>query len=133
MALQAHALAPSTDRVDGEGRRIGGDADTDPAGICADVVDAVRHHLAEFFVGEIMHIDAGRIAFRPVVAASVAVIANQLFLLGVDRDDGLPGRLRGQHAGANMLELRIAIGVVGALVRLAIDLPRVSPALFPAT
>ena len=39
-----------------------------------------------------MHIDAGRIAFRPVVAASVAVIANQLFLLGVDRDDGLPGQ-----------------------------------------
>ena len=43
-----HGLPPAPDGVDREARGVVVDADTDPAGIAGDVVDAIRHGAAEF-------------------------------------------------------------------------------------
>jgi hypothetical protein len=58
------------------------------------------------------------------LAASAAVleVADQLLLLGVDRDDGLACGLGRNHLRVDVLELRIAIGMARALKGLAVDL-----------
>ena len=62
-------------------------------------------------------------AFGPIIHAAVLEVADQLLLLGVDRDDGLGRRLGRNHLGVDVLELRIAIGMARALKCLAVDLP----------
>jgi hypothetical protein len=51
-----------------------------------------------------MHIHTPRLALGPVVAATVAVIANQLLFLGVDGYNGLSGGLRRQNLGVPALD-----------------------------
>jgi hypothetical protein len=101
-----------------------GDAEADPARICSNVVHAVGRDLAEFLVGEVVHVHASGIAFRPPVAAGVAVVADQLLFLGIHRDHRLAGGLGCNHFGIDILELGVAVGVVRALVGLPVDLPR---------
>jgi len=49
-----------------------------------------------------------------------------LFLFGIHRDDRLPRLLEALHVLIDVLELRIAVGVIGALLRLPIRLQAVS-------
>ena len=80
-----------------------------------------------------MHVDAGRLTLRAIVGAGVLVVADELLLLGVDRDDGLASGLRRNDFGVDVLELRVtleaclrhdAVGMVRAFVRLAVHLAR---------
>ena len=57
---------------------------------------------------------------------AVPVVAYQLFLLRVDRDDGLARCLRRNHFGIDVLELVVAIWMLRALVGLAVRLPAVA-------
>src|SRR5207253_8749400 len=75
---------------------------------------------------EVVHLHALRIAFRAIVAATILVVADQLFLLGVDRDDRLPRGLCRNRLGVDVFELRIAVGMLRALVGLAVRLPAVA-------
>ena len=101
--------------VHGELGRVAGDPDADAAGVGADVIDAVGHHLAELLVLEVVHLDATWIALRPIVAAAILEVADQLLLLRVDRDDRLPCRLRRDDLRVDMLELRVAVGMASSL------------------
>ena len=68
-------------------------ADRHPAGVRGHVVDAVRDRLAEFLVGEVVDVDRAPVMpGRLVLPAAVLEVADQFLLLGVDRDDRLPGR-----------------------------------------
>ena len=131
IALAPHAVQPLPDRGDSELCRIARDPDADPACIGADVVHAIGRHLAEFLVLEVVHLHASRIALGPIVSTAVAIVADQLFLLRVHRDDGLVRSLRRNHLGIDVFELRVAVGMLRALVRLAVRLPAVAEA--PAT
>ena len=71
----------------------------------------------------IVHVDALWRAFWTPVGAGVLEVAEQLFLLGIDRDHRLPGSLRNQHLGVDVLELRIAVGMMRTLIGLAVGLP----------
>src|SRR6516164_1284975 len=82
------------------------------------------HHLAELFVREVMHVDAPRIAFRLIVGSTVLEVADQLLLLGIDGDDGLLLGLRRNHYRVHVFELGVAVGMVRAFIRLAIELAR---------
>ena len=73
---------------------------------------------------EVVHVDAQRIALRPIVGAAVLEVADQLLLLRVDGDDRLPFGLRRHDLRVDVLELRVAIGMLRAFVRLAIVLAR---------
>jgi hypothetical protein len=57
--------------------------------LSSNVVDAISNGFAEFLVDEVVHIDFIRATFRPIIAASVLVVVDQPFLLGIDRDHRL--------------------------------------------
>jgi hypothetical protein len=71
-----------------------------------------------------MHVDAARRAFRTVVRAAVLEVADQLFFLRIDGDDRLTVRLRRNDFCVDVLELRVAVGMFRAFIRLAIELAR---------
>src|SRR6476646_378594 len=119
-----HALEPGADRCHGELGRVGRDPDTDKAFVGGDIVDAVRHDLAERLVLEVVDPHAMRIALGAIVGTAVLEAADELLLLRVDRDDGLASRLGGNDMSVDVLELRVAIGMARAFVGLAIVLTR---------
>ena len=90
---------------------VPGDADANEAGVGRHVVDAVRHDLAQVLVLEVVHGDAQRIALRPIVGATISEVADQLFLLRIDGDEGLAFCLSG-HDFRNMGSgVRISLAV----------------------
>jgi hypothetical protein len=101
-------------------------ADTHPAGVGPKVVDPIRDCLAQLLVGEVMHqyLD-GLPAWLPLGAA-IGVLADQLLLLGVHAHDRLPvGQVRGRLL-VEVAELRVPVGMLGALHGLAGALQRVA-------
>ena len=64
-------------------------------------------------------------ALRPPFASGVLEVADELLLLGVDRDRRLTRRERFFHPIVDVVELRIAVGVVRSLARLAVGLQTV--------
>ena len=105
----------------------------DPARVPGDVVDAIGYGLAEFGIGEVVHLHRLGAAFRAQLAPAVLEVADVLFLLGVDRDHRLTGCLERLHLGVDVLELGVAVRVVGALARLGIGLQAEVQALQQAT
>ena len=126
IACPADLVEPGANACHRERGRIVCDAEADPSCICGDVVHPVRGHLADFFVGKVVYIHAQGIAFRPPVTAGVAVVADQLFPLGINRDHGLAGGPGRKHLGIDVLELGVAIGMVRALIGLRVGLARES-------
>src|SRR5260370_27197873 len=67
-----------------------------------------------------------RVALRAIFAAIVTEIPDQFFFLGVDRDYRLLFGQRRSHLGVDVAELRIPVGVVVALLGLAVGLQAVA-------
>src|SRR3954452_10758725 len=122
VASRAEFVPPAADALDREDGSVVGYAEIDPSGVGGDVVDAIGHRLAEFGDGEVVHPDRLRMAFRAKLAAAVLAVANQLLLLRVDRDHRLAGGLERLHRRIAVLELRVAVGMLGALTGLAVAL-----------
>src|SRR5580700_3713409 len=118
----ADLAPPAADARDGELSGVGADADIDEASIGGNVVYTIRHRLAEFGNGKVMHPDRLRLPFGPQFTAGIFEVADKLFLLRVDGDHRLPGGLECFHLGVDMLELSVAIGVVGTFAGLAVGL-----------
>src|SRR3954465_7035350 len=85
-----------------------------------DVIDAIRRRLAQARDREVMPPDRFGAAFRAQFTPVVLEITNQFLLFGIDRDHRLPSRLKGLHRGVDVLELRIAVGMVAAFAGLAV-------------
>jgi hypothetical protein len=85
------------DAVDREGGGVMVDTDTHPSGICGKIIDAIGHRSAELLDQKVVHPDLFRAPLRPILAAIVAEVTDQFFLLGVDRDRWL---LFGQSVGS---------------------------------
>ena len=66
-----------------------------------------------------MHLGATRLALGTVVRPLVGEVADELFLLGVDRDYRLIVGLEGADLGIDVLELGVAIGMLALALRLA--------------
>jgi hypothetical protein len=62
------------------------DADAHPAGIVGDVIDAVWRRPAKLRNDEVVHPHRLGLTPRAVFAAAILEIADQLLLLGIDRD-----------------------------------------------
>jgi hypothetical protein len=67
-----------------------------------------------------VHLD--RLAGRTPLPAGVAILADQLLLLGVHADHRVPARLVGLGVVVEVSELRIPVRVLGALDRLGVAL-----------
>ncbi len=98
------------------------DPDTDPARIGGDIVDAVRHRAAQRFAEEVIHPHFFGIALRPPFPAGILEVADQFFLLGVDRNHRLLRRQRRLHALVDVTELSVPVGMTAALIGLAVSL-----------
>jgi hypothetical protein len=102
------------------------DADAHPTRVGGKIVDAIGHSTTEVGDDKIVHANFLRLALRPPFAASVLEVADQFLLLGVDRDRRLPCRQRFLHPIVDVVELRIAIGMLPALARLAVGLQAIA-------
>src|SRR6266536_4218223 len=117
--LRAHPLPPSLDRCHGEHRRVVVGADVDEAVVRRDIVDAVRDRLADGVVGKVVDVDQLGLALRLPVPPGILEVADQLLLLGIDGDERHATVEAVLRLLVDVLELRIAIGMLGALDGLA--------------
>jgi hypothetical protein len=69
-----------------------------------------------------MHPDRLRIALGPQFPTTILEVSNKLFLFGINRYRRLPCRLKRADPRIDVLELRVAVGVVRALAGLAVRL-----------
>jgi hypothetical protein len=80
-------------------------------------------------MAKVMHPDRRRLPpsrarspLGPQFTAAVLEVSDKLLFLRVDRDHRLPSGLECFHFGVDMLELSVAIGVVGTFAGLAVGL-----------
>src|SRR5271165_509391 len=118
----AEPLPPATDALDGECRRIGVDSDTDPTLVGGDVVDPIGRDLPQSLDFEVVDPDRLRLALAAQLSTAVLEVAHQFLFLRVDRDRRLAGGECGLHPGIDILELRIAVGMLRAFAGLAVGL-----------
>ena len=76
-----------------------------------------------------MHVHPLRAALRPPLGAAVGELADLLFLLGVHRDDRVPGVQELARPGSDVAELGIPVRVLPALGDLGVALQAVAPGL----
>ena len=122
MAFAAHAPPPAADAFDGEGGGVVIEADTDPALVGGDVVDAVGNGLAISHDHEVVHAHLFGLALGSQLTAGVPEVANQLLNLGIDGDRRLPGSPEAADTRIDMLDLGVAVGVLAALAGLGAGL-----------
>ena len=101
------------------------DAHAHPSGIAGDIVDAIGHGAPEFGDDKIVHANVLGRALRSPFASGVLEVADEFLLLGVDRDRRLTRRERFFHSIVDVVELRVAVGIVRSLACLAVGLQTV--------
>src|SRR5882672_4913051 len=113
VALRANLIPPCLDRGHREHWRVVVDADADEAVVGGEVVDAVRDCLADRIGRKVVDVHQVGLALGLPLASAVLEVADQLLLLGVDGDDRdapLDAVLR---LRVDVLELRVAVGMLG--------------------
>jgi len=103
--------------------------DIDPAGVGAEVVRTVWNRLAQFIILEVVHSHGQRLALGMPLPPGILKVPHQFLLLGVHGDHGLSALLKPLGAPCDVLELRVAIGMLSPLARLAIGLKAVAQVL----
>jgi hypothetical protein len=96
------------------------DPHTNPAISPRQIIDPLGDPHAQLLVAEVVSPNPLGRALGPPRAAGVAEIPDQFPLLGVDGDHGLVTLLEPPDTSVDVLELRVAIGVVVPLLGLAI-------------
>src|ERR1019366_3346486 len=122
----AHTMPPRGNTVDSKRRRVVIDAHAYPTDVIGYVVNPVRRRLAQFWDYEIVNTNLLRLSFGTKFATAILEIADQFLLLCVHRDHRVSLRLERFHCFANVLKLRIPVGVQASLNRLLIGLETVA-------
>ena len=94
----------------------------DEAGIGGHIVHPIGHDLAELLILEVVDVHAQWGAFRTIIGSAILEVADQLLLLCVEGDDGLLLTRRRNDFRVDIFELGVAVGMLGAFIRLAIGL-----------
>ena len=131
-AVTSHLVPPAADGFDGELGGVGRVADVDPALVVGHVVDAIGDGLgvlAEGAIGEVVDVHPLGLAFGCPLGTAVGVVADQLLLLGVDRDHRLAVVDEGGGHVVEVVELGVAVGVLATLGHLGVGLERVAEAV----
>src|SRR5208283_4699679 len=82
-----HLSPPAANALHGKTGRVMRAAYGHPPQVEFRIVDTTRNRLGDVRVGEIMHIDLDRLAFRLPFLPGFPVVSDQFLLLGVDRND----------------------------------------------
>src|SRR3954465_15471785 len=90
VARAAHRLPPAPNGVDREACRVFVDADTHPPHIVGNVVDPVGRRPPALRDDEVVPTRRLGLTLRTVLTTAIFEIADQLLLLGIDRDRRLP-------------------------------------------
>src|SRR5512143_2525811 len=93
--------------------------DAHPCLVSSHVENSVGDRLAHRIVGKVVDVDFLRPPLRLPLTAYVPEAADELLLLRVDGDDWLVSRLEVLHHRADVLELRVAVWMIRALLILA--------------
>src|SRR5712692_4153541 len=96
-----------------------------PSRVAGKIVDPVRNRLAALRNEEVMHSDGRGPAFRPPLSSGVLEVADQLFLLRIDRDDWLGGGLAPTDLLVDVAELGVPVRMLRPLPGLAVGLQAV--------
>ena len=121
-----HLSPPAANAFHGKTGRVMRAAYGHPPQVEFRIVDTTGNRLGDFRVGEIMHIDLDRLAFRLPFLPGFPVVSHQFLLLRVDRDDR-PASAQEQLALAlNVAKLSIAIGMLLPFFGLVITLQTVA-------
>src|SRR5207342_3213174 len=126
IARAPHRLPPTANGIDREAGGIVIDAQAYPAGIVGDVVDAVGRRSAKLGDQEVVHPHRLGLTHGAVLTPAILEIADQLLLLGVDRDRRLARRQRLAQPCIEVTELRVAVGMAGSFEGLAVGLQAVA-------
>ena len=117
-------LPPAADALDRKGGRVGIDADIDPALVGRDIVDAVGRHLAQASSSKSWTRTGSGSPLRCRSRPAFLKLPTSSFF-GVDGDYRFAFGARRLHGRVDVLELGVAIGMVGALPSLAVGLTTV--------
>src|SRR4051795_11231048 len=118
ISLRPHLLPPPTNRFRGESRRVVIDPYTHPSLVLADIVHTIGDGFAQVFINEVVNQHLLGLAFWQPFPSSVLEFADQFLLLRVHGDHRLTSLLKLGHAGVDVLELRVAVRMIAALLRL---------------
>ena len=119
-------LPPTADGVHCEAGRIVVDAHTDPTFVATQVIHPVGDRLALGGYEEVVHLHTLGLSLQSPLTSGILEVADQLFLLRIDRDDRLTLRLMVAHLVIEIDELSVPIRMRGSFPRLAIRLQRVA-------
>jgi hypothetical protein len=97
-------------------------ADIDKSGIASNVINAIRIGTGYFKAGKIVTLNFARLLGGKPLLAAIVVVANQLFLFSVYRNNRAALPQAFLNRDIDVPNLRIAIGVVRALLSFAIAL-----------
>src|SRR5712692_5665550 len=125
IALLPRHLPPAADALHGELRRVVGDPNVHHRSIPGNVVRPIRDRVSLRQTREVVSLDLLRLASGPPGAARIPKGSDELFLLGVHRDDGVAGAHELLNLRVDVAELLVSIRVLGAFALLGVGLKRV--------
>jgi hypothetical protein len=105
------------------------DSDADPSLVVGDVVNAVGRGASKLGINEVVDADLLGRSGWPIFTSAILEVADEFFLLGIDRDRRLVGRDGALDCLGDVPELRVAIDVARSFERLTIGLETVSELL----
>src|SRR5919109_2466910 len=92
------------------------DPDVDVSLIVPEVIDAVWRRFAKLLIRKVVHIDLYWFSFRKPQSPLILVVADQFFLLGINRDNGVARFKELRCSLADMLKLRVPVRVTGSFL-----------------
>ena len=102
------------------------DTDRDPRFIVRQVIHAVRHRFTYLRMRKVVRVNFDGGPLGTIFSAAVFLIAQDLFLLGIDRNGRAPPAPIRRHPAINVHKLRIAIWMAFALPGLAVRVQAVT-------
>src|SRR5205823_15301 len=126
IACAAHLLPPAPDALHRERAGVVVRADAHPGSVLLEVVHAIWADPSLLGIDEVMHSYLLGLALGLQFTSTVPVFADELFLLRIDRDHGLVQLKLELDSPIDVLELRVAIGMLAPLQRLLVGLEAIA-------
>src|SRR6516225_9824250 len=129
IGLVPHRFPPSPDALGGKGGRVMIHPHAHPSRILGHVVNPIGSRPPQFRNDKIVHTHLLRVSLRPQLPPVVFEVAHQFLLLRIHGNDGLAIGLKFPDPIADMVKLRIPVGVRRSLQRFAVGLQTILHAM----
>src|SRR5918999_1340 len=105
---------PASDGGHSEFARVMVDPNVDVSLIIPDVIDAVGRRFAELLIRKVVHVDLYWFSFGKPQPPVILVVADEFFLLGINRDNRVARFKQLRRSLADRLKLRVPVRVIGS-------------------